>query len=75
MTVFGVLPRGKGRGCSVQLSSFQFIQFHQIHYKSKRITRYRTCHYNIYLYIYIYIHIQMIMREVVNLQSNNFNLI
>jgi hypothetical protein len=29
----------------------------------------------IYIYIHVYIHVQMIMREVVNLQSKNFNLI
>jgi hypothetical protein len=55
---------------TVQFSSVQFIQFHQIHYMSKRTTGYRTSHYN----IYIHTRIQMLMREVVNLQSNSFHL-
>jgi len=37
---------------TVQFSSFQFIQFHQIHYKSKRPTGYRISHSTIYIYRY-----------------------
>jgi hypothetical protein len=37
-------------------NSIRFIQFHQIHYKFKRTTGYRTRHYNIYLYTYMYIY-------------------
>ena len=37
---------------SLNISSVQFIQFHQIHYKSKRPIIYRTSHSAIYIYIY-----------------------
>ena len=37
----------------VQFSLVQFIQFHQIHYKSKRPTGYRTSHSAIYMYRYL----------------------
>ena len=37
----------------VQFSSVQFIQFHQIHYKSERPTGYRTSHSAIYVQILI----------------------
>jgi hypothetical protein len=45
--------RGDGEIVYTLLISVQFIQFHQIHYKSKRPIGYRTSHSAIYVQILI----------------------
>ena len=50
-------------------SSVQFIQFHQIHYKSKRPTGYRTSHSAIY--IQILMHKDSIYKVIILIRASN----
>jgi hypothetical protein len=43
--------------CDIKLlPQFSSVQFHQIHYKSKRTSGYRTSHYNIHIHTHTYTH-------------------